>query len=82
LWPRFLAHIDYQALPLPQRVAAVRADVGPVQVFAAQARYGLRPLDELLDFNLTVALTFVGLGLLSGYLLSYSRVRPEGHDFS
>ena len=82
LWPRFLAHIDYQALPLKQRVRAVRADVGPTQSFLAQACYWLRPVDKLLNFNLTVALTFLGLGLLSGYLLGYCRVAHEGHDFS
>lgn len=76
LWPRFLAHIEYQALPLDDRVAAVRDDVGLWASFVMQSRYLCRPADKLFNFELHVAVTFLGLGLLSGYLLGFVRVRP------
>lgn len=78
LWPRFLAHMEFAALPLAGQVAAVRQDVGPHRSVVAQLRYGVRPLDRWLDFNLLVALTFISLGLLSGCLLGFAHERQEG----
>ncbi len=61
LWRQALAWMAWQRMDTSARTGVVRAEVGSIARFISRVKYGLRPLDVVLGFNLRVFLVFTSL---------------------